>query len=141
LAVLAGRLAEDLEKYDVELHSDNEPPENLRGSELVIIGAHGGLAEDGQYFRVVADDAGASVTAARLSKVLADVGVVVLFVCSGGRIDSYPGANTTVGLAKQLLNNGCRAVVAPAWPLSVQVPSKSLPAFLRYPSDGGRGLI
>jgi hypothetical protein len=35
-----------------------------------------------------------------------------------------------VGLVKRLLDNGCRTVVAPPWPLRTDVPPRWLPAFL-----------
>jgi hypothetical protein len=40
-------------------------------------------------------------------------------------------ANTTIGLTKQLLGNGCTAVIASPWPLDARVPSHWLPTFLR----------
>ena len=48
-----------------------------------------------------------------VSDALSNVGVVILFVCSGGRLDAHPNENTTIGLTKQLLGKGCRAVIAP----------------------------
>ena len=41
-----------------------------------------------------------------------------------------PVANTTVGLAKELLNHGCSTVIASPWPLDSRVPSHWLPQFL-----------
>jgi CHAT domain-containing protein len=71
------------------------------------------------------------VTAADLANALRNVGIVILFVCSGGRADKHPGANTTLGLAKQILDRGCAAVIASPWPLDARVPSHWLPEFLR----------
>jgi hypothetical protein len=53
-------------------------------------------------------------------------------VCSGGRADKHPGANTTLGLAKDILDRGCAAVIASPWPLDARVPSHWLPVFLEY---------
>ncbi|MDF1552485.1 MAG: hypothetical protein P1P84_05450 [Deferrisomatales bacterium] len=130
LAVLAERLRESFEHHGVSLSSGGRPPSDLEGSDMVIVAAHGGLGEDKRFFRVVADDVDLALAASTLSGALSRVGVVVLFVCSGGRIDKHPGASTTVGLAKQLLHRGCRAVVAPPWPLSTSVPPHWLPVFL-----------
>ena len=52
------------------------------------------------------------VSAADLAAAVRNVGIVVLFVCSGGRADKHPAANTTLGLAKQILDRGCSAVIA-----------------------------
>jgi hypothetical protein len=71
-----------------------------------------------------------------LSGALANVGAVVLFVCSGGRVDEHPGASTTVGLVKQLLDRGCHAVIAPPWPLDASVPPRWLPTFLEFWTSG-----
>jgi CHAT domain len=75
-----------------------------------------------------------------LAGALRNVDVVILFVCSGGRTDKHPPANTTVGLAKQILDRGCQAVIASPWPLDTRVPSHWLPAFLER-WDNGRSLI
>jgi CHAT domain-containing protein len=58
------------------------------------------------------------------------VGIVILFVCSGGRADKHPAANTTIGLAKMLLDRGCTAVIASPWPLDPRVTYHWLPTFL-----------
>jgi hypothetical protein len=45
-------------------------------------------------------------------------------------MDKHPMANTTLGLVRQLLGNGCTAVVASPWPLDSRVPSYWIPTFL-----------
>ena len=62
--------------------------------------------------------------------VVSGAAVAVLFICSGGRIDAHPMANTTIGLVKYALEAGCKTVVASPWPLDSRVPSYWLPAFL-----------
>jgi hypothetical protein len=131
LAVIAQRLRDSFARHNVTLTNGPQPPEGLAGSDLVIVAAHGGVAEDKRYFRVVQDDVNLAIASSALSGRLANIGAVVLFVCSGGRIDKHPGASTTVGLAKQLLDRGCRAVIAPPWPLETSVPPYWLPAFLQ----------
>ena len=56
---------------------------------------------------------------------------MVLFICSGGRLDSHPVAETTVGLVRQLFDQGCATVIASPWPLDSRVPSHWLPTFLK----------
>ncbi len=80
------------------------------------------------------------MSAADLAGALRNVDVVVLFVCSGGRTDKHPAANTTIGLARQILDRGCQAVIASPWPLDARVPSHWLPAFLEQ-WQNGRSLI
>jgi len=136
LGILSDRLRDTFERHGVALSNGTEPPAGLKGADLVIVAAHGGIAEDKRYFRVVTDDVDLALASSTVSGALAGVGVVVLFVCSGGRLDQHPGASTTVGLAKRLLDNGCRAVVAPPWPLQTRVPPRWPPAFLGSWSAG-----
>ena len=49
---------------------------------------------------------------------------------SSGCVDLRPGANAVVGLVRQLLGNGCRAVVGSPWPLEWFVGAFWLPPFL-----------
>ena len=130
LAVIAERLRDSFQNHGVSLTGGSAPPSGLAGSEMAIVAAHGGLTEDARYFRAVADDVDLAIATSTLSGALAEIGVVVLFVCSGGRLDKHPGASTTVGLVKKLLDSGCSAVVAPPWPLNVSVPPHWLPNFL-----------
>src|SRR3546814_5449877 len=89
---------------------------------------------------MVSEEGVLRVTAGELANALRNIGIVILFVCSGGRTDKHPGANTTIGLAKQILDRGCTAVVASPWPLDARVPSHWLPAFLEH-SKAGKRLI
>jgi hypothetical protein len=130
LAILADRLADTFAVHGVTLSSGFEPPATLKGSDMMIVAAHGGVAEDKRYFRVVTDDVDLALASSTISGSLEGIGVVVLFVCSGGRLDKHPGASATVGLVRRLLDNGCRAVVAPPWPLRTNVPPYWLPTFL-----------
>ncbi|MES2522567.1 MAG: hypothetical protein V4617_07725 [Gemmatimonadota bacterium] len=136
LATLADRLSEPLSIHGVELHTGGRLPDGLSGSELIIVGAHGGVADRNRYFLSVQDDVALRVPSGSVARALAGIGVVVLFVCSGGRVDRRPGANAMLGLAKELLDRGCRAVVAPPWPLETMVPPLWLPTFLQSWSAG-----
>ncbi|HEX8211778.1 MAG TPA: CHAT domain-containing protein [Longimicrobium sp.] len=131
LTVLTDLLRQTLEEHGVELSEGAEPPEGAAGAELVIVGAHGSVAEENRFFRVLRDDADMTITPASLSTSIAGVGTVILFVCSGGRLDHDPTASAVLGLAKRLLARGCRAVVAAPWPLEVVLPHQWLPTFLR----------
>ena len=103
---------------------------------MAVIVAHGGVHPEGRYFQVVSDEGVLRVGAADLANALRNIGVVILFVCSGGRADKHPAANTTIGLSKQILDRGCTAVIASSWPLDARVPAHWLPAFLRRWDEG-----
>jgi hypothetical protein len=130
LEMLAGRLEDPLRKHGVSLYTSAEMPRALQGAELAIVAAHGGVGSDGRYFQVVADEDRFRVNQIDLAGALAGAGVVVLFVCSGGRFDKHPLASTAVALPKELLDRGCSAVVGSPWPLDSSVPAHWLPTFL-----------
>lgn len=130
LQTIADRLRGTLDDFGVTLDEEAMVPTGLAGAELAIIAAHGGLLPGGFYFHVIGNDAEFKAAAGRLAEAVRGAGVAVLFICSGGRIDSHPMANTTIGLVKYALEAGCRTVVASPWPLDSRVPSYWLPAFL-----------
>lgn len=136
LGVLRERLEGTFDAHGITLSTAELPANDSTGAEMMIVAAHGGIAREGRFFRVVTDDFGRATTPAMVSNRLADVGTVVLFVCSGGRVDMYPGASAVVGLVKRLLSQGVRAVIAPPWPLSADVPPHWLPTFLNQWSAG-----
>jgi hypothetical protein len=137
LARVAAELTECFERHGVPCETGAEPPSGLAGTDLVIVAAHGGVADEGRFFRAVSDDErDVVIGASSLARALGGAGVVVLFVCSGGRVDRHPEANAVVGLVRQLLDEGCRVVVAPPWPLHVRVPARWLPTFLDRWSAG-----
>lgn len=137
LATVADRAADVLEGHGIALQTGDRLPEHLKGAQLAIVAAHGGLADENRYFQVLSDEARFRMSAPALARALEGAGVVVLFVCSGGRQDEHPNASTTVGLPKQLLDRGSRAVIASPWPLDSRVPSHWLPAFLAEWDAGG----
>jgi hypothetical protein len=136
LRMLAERLGPTLKSQSIKLDSGPKIPAHLSGSELVIVAAHGGIVPEGRFFQTIANDADLKLTSADLSNALTDVQLVILFVCSGGRFDRHPFANTTVGLARDLLNRGCTTVIASPWPLDTRVPSHWLPQFLALWESG-----
>jgi len=125
-----GGLSETLDKHGIELDIGPEIPGNLAESELVIVTAHGGLGLDGRFFQRVSDEGSLVTTGRKLAASVRNVGVVVLFICSGGRADKVPDAVTTTGLAKAILDQGCSAVVASPWPLDSVITYQWLPTFL-----------
>lgn len=130
LQMLSGRLETPLHTHNIPLVNTATPPPDLKGAELAIIAAHGGIGDDGRYFQVVSDEDDFRVNQLDLANALANSGVVILFVCSGGRFDKHPMSSTAVALPKELLDKGCSAIVASPWPLDASVPAYWLPSFL-----------
>jgi hypothetical protein len=130
LQTIADRLRDCLADHQIELDEEAAIPTRLAGADLAIVAAHGGLLPGNFYFHVIANDAALKAAARHLADAVRGVGVAVLFVCSGGRVDGHPMASTTVGLVKYALEAGCNTVVASPWPLDSRVPSYWLPVFL-----------
>lgn len=106
-------------------------PAALQNAELAIVAAHGELgAIEERFFRGLADETGQVIAGDRLAHGLVGAKVAILFVCSGARLDVEPGAQAGFGLARQLLDRGCSAVIGSPWPLAGDIPERWLPAFL-----------
>lgn len=136
LGVLADRLSGTLRTHSIGLDTGLAVPKGLSGAELAIITAHGSIIPEGRFFQVVADDGDMRLTPDAISRAVRNAGVVILFICSAGRFDKHPMADTTTGLAKELLDQGCSAVIASPWPLNASVPAYWLPAFMEAWSAG-----
>ena len=136
LSMIAQRLEPTLNAHGFIVDNGPTLPKAFAGARMAVITAHGGVHPEGKYFQVVSDEGILRVTAGDLANALRNVSVVILFVCSGGRADKHPAANTTLGLAKQILDRGCAAVIASPWPLDARVPSHWLPAFLDHWKQG-----
>lgn len=136
LSMIAERLESTFTQYGFTVDNGPTLPAAFAGASLAVITAHGGVHPEGRYFQVVSDEGSLRVTARDLANALRNVGIVILFVCSGGRTDKHPGAHTALGLAKDILDRGCGAVIASPWPLDARVPSHWLPTFLERLSEG-----
>jgi hypothetical protein len=136
LPLIAEQLQPTLTEYGFTIDNGPTLPQAFEGATLAVITAHGGIHHKEGFFRVVSDEGILTVTPNDLAAALRNVGTVVLFVCSGGRHDKHPGAHTTLGLAKQILDRGSQAVIASPWPLDARVPSHWLPVFLMHWSRG-----
>lgn len=136
LPMIAERLQPTFEEFGFVVDNGPVLPTAFAGATLAVVTAHGGVHPEGRFFQVVSDEGGLRITVADLANALRNIGVVVLFVCSGGRADKHPAANTTLGLAKQILDRGCSAVIASPWPLDARVPSHWLPTFLERWTQG-----
>ena len=125
------RLRGTFDDFGFLIDTSRKLPRGMSDAALAVVTAHGGLTARGRYIHSIRDEGSLFESPSALASSLAGVEVVILFVCSGGRIDKHPLDNTAVGLPKLLLDNGCRAVIASPWPLDVKVTYSWLEPFLR----------
>jgi hypothetical protein len=131
LNIALDRLGSCFEEFGFAVNNERQLPKTMQDASLAVVTAHGGLNRGGHYLHSIRDDEELIVSPLALAASLAGVELVILFVCSGGRIDKNPWDNSTSSLPKQLLNNGTRAVIASPWPLNVIVTYNWLEPFLR----------
>ncbi|MGI2224979.1 CHAT domain-containing protein [Shewanella frigidimarina] len=131
LGIALSRLSGDFEDFGFTVDTGQRLPRDMSDAGLAVITAHGVLTSEGRYIHSIRDEGELIEAPAALALALEGVEVVILFVCSGGRIDNHPWDNRTVSLPKELLNRGSRAVIASPWPLDVKVTYRWLEPFLR----------
>lgn len=131
LDVVLQRLSGSFEEFGFKVDVSRRLPQTMDDAGLVVVTAHGDLSSDGRFLRRISDDDKLVEAPSTLAAALRGVEVVILFVCSGGRIDKNPWDNSTTSLAKELLNGGTRAVIASPWPLNVLVTYVWLEPFMK----------
>lgn len=134
------RTQSTLQKHGIALDPAEQLPDDFQGAQMAIVTAHGQLGADGRFIHRVVDEGALKESPVNLANALAGVELAILFVCSGGRVDSHPTMSTTVGLPKMLLDRGGRTVIASPWPLESQVPGWWLPTFLDKWMSGANAL-
>lgn len=130
LTLLYDLLNSDLVQNDFAVISGDLELGSFEGADIAIVGAHGRVWEDNSFFRSVSDEGTTRISSPQLSKQLRRCNLVILFVCSGGRLDDSPFDARPVGMPLEILDNGCRTVIASPYPLDVRIPVSWLPAFL-----------
>lgn len=130
LDIALARLSGTFEEFGFSVDTNRRLPGDMSDAGLVVVTAHGGLAQEGRYLHSIRDEKSLVEPPSALAASLAGVELVILFVCSGGRIDKDPWGNRTVGLPRQLLDKGARAVIASPWPLDVKVTYTWLEPFM-----------
>jgi hypothetical protein len=131
LGIVLDRLKDTFHEYNFAVDTGRRLPLDVSDASLVVACAHGGLSNSGKFIHTISDEDSLVESPGALAQALRGVELVILFVCSGGRLDKHPFDNSTVGLPKQLLNQGCRAVVASPWPLDVKVTYNWLDSFMQ----------
>lgn len=140
LDMVFARLEPCFQQHGFVIDTRGRIPADVRGASMAVVAAHGQLTSDKRYIHGIADEEDLYESAVSLARALAKVELVILFVCSGGRVDPHPMVNTTVSLPKMLLDRGCRTVIASPWPLDVAVPSNWLERFLERWDSGDTAL-
>lgn len=130
LDIALARLSGTFEEFGFSVDTNRRLPGDMSDAGLVVVTAHGGLAQEGRYLHSIRDEENLVEPPSALAASLAGVELVILFVCSGGRIDKHPLGNRTVGLPRQLLDKGARSVIASPWPLDVKVTYTWLEPFM-----------
>jgi hypothetical protein len=140
MSVVRGMLEPHLDSHRITLDTSRNLPQGMEGAQMAIVTAHGQLARGDRYFRRIVDEGALRESPLALAQALAGVELVILFVCSGGRLDRHPGANTMVGLPKMLLEQGCRTVIASPWPLESLAAGPWLEGFLAHWEQGAAAM-
>jgi hypothetical protein len=130
LDIVFARLEPIFQQHGFTTDTSGRIPTDIRSASMAVVAAHGQLKSEKRYIHSIADEQDLTESAVALARALANVELVVLFVCSGGRVDPHPMGNTTVSLPKMLLDRGCRTVIASPWPLATAVPGNWLERFL-----------
>jgi hypothetical protein len=130
LSLMSGEVEDVLEKAGIPLHTQSAVPTEMASADLAIVGAHGGLAESNRFFQGVSDDKAHQTDLRHMIDALRSSRVVLLFVCSGGRLDQHPESGGMVGIAHRLLDKGVDAVISPAWPIPFNMVRPWLESFL-----------
>jgi len=115
------------------LQSDR--PSGMSGVLLAVVAAHGGVGQWGQFITITADRK-LRFTPREFAYFFKDCCCVVLLVCSAGRSDEKQYAGETCSLVTELFEHGVQTVIAPVWPLAIDVAEIWLPEFLAQFSAG-----
>lgn len=117
LIILKTALDELASSSNLALAVGSMLPTSFRPLDLVVVVGHGGLGVADRFFVTAAGEDGTQHTSSTFAANLAGARVVVLLVCSGGRVDVDPFSERLVGMHVELLDRGVRTVVASPWKL------------------------
>lgn len=124
------KIRKELDAAQIQLKTSTQI-EEFSGSSLCIVASHGGLNAFGEFATVSVDNRvrmGPSEVASKFN----GCDCVVLLVCNAGRSDEQGRTSETSGMASALLRAGVRCVLAPAWPLSVEIAAIWTASFVDY---------
>lgn len=119
-----------LASHDIAIDPSPEPYISLSQAEVAIIAGHAGLATANRHFRSFTNDDHRGTSVSKTADLTRRSRLVILFVCSGGRLDPDLENGAEIGLARRLLARSTQAVIAPPWPVPVFFACPWLRAFL-----------
>ena len=134
LEMLAAKVEPTLRGNGFAIHQSDRPSD-MSGASLVVVAAHGGTGRWGQFVTITADRR-LRFTPGEFARYLNNCGCVVVLICSAGRSDEKQHAGETCSLVTELFEHGVQAVIAPVWPLAIDVAEIWLPEFLKQFTAG-----
>ena len=134
LEMLAAKTESTLDGNGFTIHQSDRPS-GMSGVPLAVVAAHGGVGQWGQFVTITADRK-LRFTPREFAHFFNDCGCVVLLVCSAGRSDEKQYAGETCSLVTELFEHGVQTVIAPVWPLAIDVAEIWLPEFLAQFTTG-----
>src|SRR5690606_6036732 len=87
LDLLSARLAPIFAAHGFIVNTSSEIPKELAGASVAVISAHGQLTAEREYIHRISDEQGLKVSPTALAQAVTGAELVILFVCSGGRVD------------------------------------------------------
>ncbi|WP_421567019.1 CHAT domain-containing protein [Stenotrophomonas sp. PD6] len=130
LVAVIQRTDEAFQRHGFKVDTNGSLPKDLVDAQIAVIAAHGSVGTDGRFLHRVSDEKELVISPRALTQALAGTELVILFICSGGRVDRHPHANTTIGLPKLLLMAGSRVVIASPWPITPIISGYWLETFM-----------
>ncbi|MBA0454674.1 CHAT domain-containing protein [Stenotrophomonas maltophilia] len=130
LAAVIQRTDTAFQEHGFEVNTRGVLPDDLADAQIAVIAAHGSVGIDGRFLHRVTDEKELVISPRALTQALAGTELVILFICSGGRVDRHPQANTAIGLPKLLLMAGSRVVIASPWPMTPIISGYWLETFM-----------
>jgi hypothetical protein len=140
LNLLYSKIEETIKDNDIDCNVDSEIKIS-EDSRIVIICAHG----ESNIFetqRIIANNVndGHKEEYYNIEKFLNNKDIVILFVCNSGKMKKDFLTEKINALTVSLFENGVKAVIAPKWPLHVDVVSIWFPAFFSAFKSGRSAL-
>lgn len=87
LDMLFARLEPVFDKHGFKTDTSGTIPNDLGGASLAVVTAHGQLTSEQRYIHSIADEQKLTESPLALARALAGIELVILFICSGGRVD------------------------------------------------------
>jgi hypothetical protein len=133
--LLQGGLPAVLEPHGFQLHVDAVPRRTQSPPALALVAAHGAVRTNGS-FAYIADERGQRFHVRDILTALDGAQVLLAIICSAGHLTQDRLGGRPLGLPRDALAAGFRAVVASPWPLDAISALEWLPLFLDEWSSG-----